>query len=88
MALYHRTLEHGKEAPDVFRKLRALELAMRMSREFDRIAGIGETKPPTVTQQTAVNVSLKENIRKLPPDEQEVLAKAIRDIERTASEPD
>ena len=89
MALYHRTLEHGKESPDVFRKLRALELAMRMSREFDRIAGIGETKPPTVTvtQQTALNVNLKENIRKLPPDEQEVLAKAIRDIERTASEP-
>jgi len=89
MALYHRPLHDGKETPDTFRKLKALELAMRMSREFDRIAGIGQPKAPTVTvtQQTALSLSLKENIRRLPPDEQEELAKAIRDIERTASEP-
>lgn len=89
MAIYHRPLQNGKESPDTWRKLRALELAMRMSGEFDRIAGIGQMKPATlsVTQQTVLDLSFKEVIRRLPPDEQEILARAIRDIERSAREP-
>jgi hypothetical protein len=89
MAMYHRPLQDGKEAPDTFRKLKALELAMKMSSEFDRIAGIDQTKPPaaSVTQPTAPDLNFKETVGRLPADEQEVLAKAIRDIERTASQP-
>lgn len=88
MAIYHKPLQNGKEAPDTYRKLKALELAMKMSGEFDRIAGIGQSKPPVVNvqQQTALDLSFNESITRLPPDEQEVLAKAIRDIERTASQ--
>lgn len=89
MAIYHRPLQSGREAPDSFRKLKALELAMRMSGEFDRIAGIGQSKAPalSVAQPSALDLSFKEAIGGLPPDEQEVLAKAIRNLERTASEP-
>ena len=89
MAMYHKPLQNGKEAPDTFRKLRTLELAMRMSGEFDRITGIGQTKTPTptATQPTSPDLNFKETVGKLPADEQETLAKAIRDIERTTSQP-
>jgi hypothetical protein len=87
--MYHKPLQNGKEAPDTFRKLRTLELAMRMSGEFDRITGIGQTKTPTptTTQPTPPDLNFKETVGKLPADEQETLAKAIRDIERTTSQP-
>jgi hypothetical protein len=88
MAIYHRPLQNGKESPDTFRKLKALELAIKMSGEFDRIAGIGQTKAPVVSvvQQTVPDLGFKETVGRLPPDEQETLAKAIRDIERATSE--
>lgn len=84
MTIYHRPLQNGKEAPDTFRKLRSLELAMKMSAEFDRIGGIGQPKPSAVVVRQDVRVTLaaaEKAIQKLSEDEQLVLAKAIRELE-------
>lgn len=86
MALYHRPLQNGKEAPDIFRKTRCIELAMRMSAEFDRIGGIGKTKPPAVVVRQDVRVMLaaaEKAVEKLSEEEQIVLAKAIRELEHS-----
>ncbi|MFI5449675.1 MAG: hypothetical protein ACHQ03_07920 [Candidatus Bathyarchaeia archaeon] len=84
MALHHRPLQNGKEAPDIFRKTRCLELAMKMSSEFDRIGGIGQSKPPAVVVRQDVRVMLaaaEKAIEKLSEEEQIVLAKTIRELE-------
>jgi hypothetical protein len=84
MAIYHKPLQDGKESPDTFRKLRSLELAMKMSSEFDRIGGIGQPKQQAVVVRQDVRVTLaaaEQVIEKLPEDEQLVLARAIRELE-------
>jgi len=86
MALHYRPLQNGKETPDTFRKLRSLELAMRMSAEFDRIGSIGQPRPSAVVVRQDVNVMLaaaEKAVEKLPEEEQLVLAKAIRELEQS-----
>jgi hypothetical protein len=96
--LFHRPLEritmpngqvNTRDSPGSLRKLGALKLALGVCAELDRVAGVGQQKPiaVTVTQQATLDVCFKEAIGRLPPDEQEVLAKAVRDIERSASQP-
>jgi len=86
MAMYHRPLQNGKEAPDTFRKLRSLELAMKMSSEFDRIGGVGQPKRSAVVVRQDVRVMLaaaEKAVEKLSEEEQLVLAKAIRELEHS-----
>jgi hypothetical protein len=83
-SMYHRPLQDGKESPDTSRKLKALELATKMSAELDRIAGIGQSKEAAVVvkQEVHVGQTAAENaVEKLSEEEQLVLAKVIRDIE-------
>jgi hypothetical protein len=89
MAIYHRPLQNGREAPDTFRKLKALELAMKMSSEFDRVGGIGQPKPSAVVVRQDVRVMLaaEKAVEKLPEEEQLVLAKAIRELEQSKASP-
>jgi len=78
-ALHDQSLQKGKEVSNAF-KIRCLELAMRISAEFDRISGIGQPKPSTIapTQNTPVtSAAVEEIIAKLSEEEKLVLAKAI-----------
>lgn len=90
MAIYHRPLQNGKETPDTFRKLKSLELAMKMSGEFDRIGGIGQPKQSNVVVRQDVQLMLaaaEKAVEKLPEEEQIVLAKAIRELEHSKTSP-
>jgi hypothetical protein len=87
--LHDQSLQNGKEIPNTF-KLRCLELAMKMSAEFDRIGGIGQPKPSTVASTVNAQVppaAVEEAIRNFSEDERLVLAKAIGKVEQLKAAP-
>ena len=81
--------EGEKKTSDASRKIRYLELAIKMSAEFDRLCGIAQPQPSnshilhTPRQNVPITSAAAEEVKKMSEEEQLIVAKNIRNHERT-----
>jgi len=76
-----------KKASDISRKIRYLELAIKMSAEFDRLCGIAQPSNShilhTPRQNAPIISAAAEEVKKMSEEQQLIVAKNIRNQERT-----